>query len=425
MKPGGSPIVAWRYLTGRKTHSAVNAIAAVAVAGVAVATAAMICVMAVFNGFHSLLADRLDRMTPDVTVTPLTGKTIADGDSLAEVLGRLPGVALATPVVADNALALNAGHETPVQLRGVRAADYRRMTALDSILIGDSEPLEEIDREGFVDPETYEVTAPPANASASIGAASRAGINRLGTTITVFAPKRLGRVNMANPLNSFVVDSLKITSVYESEQSDFDENTIVTDIETVRGLFLYDTEATSVDIMAAPGTDASLLAARVKEAVGKGFKVRDRAEQHTVSFRMVNVEKWMSFLLLAFILVIASFNIISTLSMMVVEKEDSMRTLRALGMSRRGIGGVFAWESLFVTLAGGLGGILLGCGLCLAQQKWGFIHLAGNPEELVVKAYPVALQWGDIAATLLPLAAVGLLCAAVSASFARSRLGRD
>ncbi|MDE7159758.1 MAG: ABC transporter permease [Muribaculaceae bacterium] len=425
MKPGVSPVIAWRYLTGRKTHSAVNAIAAVAVAGVAVATAAMICVMAVFNGFHSLLTERLDRMTPDISLTPKTGKTIADGDSLAEALGSIPGVALATPVVADNALALYCGHETPVRLRGVRVADYRRMTALDSILIGDSAPLEEVDRTAEVDPDTYEVTAPPANASASIGAASRAGIDRLGATITIFAPKRIGRVNMANPLNSFVVDSLTVTSIYEAQQNDFDENSIITDIETVRGLFLYDTEATSVDVMALPGTDVSRLAGSIREATGGKWHVRDRAEQHTLSFRMVNVEKWMSFLLLAFILVIASFNIISTLSMMVVEKEDSMRTLRALGMSRRGVGGVFAWESLFVTLAGGLGGIILGCVLCLAQQKWGLIHLAGNPDELVVKAYPVALQWSDIGAAFLPLVAIGVVCALISAAFARSRLGDD
>lgn len=422
MRPGVSPIIAWRYLTGRKSHSAVNAIAAVAVAGVAVATAAMICVMAVFNGFHSLLADRLDRMTPDVSITPYTGKTIANGDSLADAISRLPGVALATPVVADNALVLYNGHETPVLLRGVEPEAYRRMTALDSIMIGDSAPLVEADREGEVDPDTYEMSAPAANASASIGAASRAGIDRIGAVLTIFAPKRIGRVNMANPLSSFVVDSLEVTSVYESEQSDFDENTIITDLATVRGLFLYDAEATSVEVMASPGTDSSALAATIRETVGDRWRVRDRAEQHALSFRMVNVEKWMSFLLLAFILVIASFNIISTLSMMVVEKEDSMHTLRALGMSGRGIGGVFAWESLFVTIAGGAGGIILGCALCLAQQKWGFIHLAGNPDDLVVKAYPVALQWGDIAATLVPLSAVGALCAIISASFARTRL---
>lgn len=424
MRSGVSPVIAWRYLTGRKSHSAVNSIAAVAVAGVAVATAAMICVMAVFNGFHSVLADRLDRMTPDVSVTPIEGKTIADGDSLAAVLSRLPGVAMATPVVTDNALALYNGHETPVLLRGVRPDEYRHITALDSILIGESVPLEEADRTESVDPDTYQVTALPANASASIGSASRAGIDHIGAVLTIFAPKRVGRVNMSNPLSSFVVDSLVVTSVYQSEQSDFDENTIITDLNTVRSLFLYDTEATSVEVMAAPGTDVSKLAAHIREVTGGGCRVRDRAEQHTVSFRMVNVEKWMSFLLLAFILIIASFNIISTLSMMVVEKEESMRTLRAMGMSRRDVGGIFAWESLLVTFAGGSGGIILGCALCLAQQKWGFIHFAGNPDDLLVRAYPVALQWGDVGATLLPLAVIGTVCAAVAASFAHSRIDK-
>ncbi len=409
--------IAWRWLFGRKSHSAIGAIAAVAVAGVAVATAAMICVMAVFNGFHDLLQERLDRMSPDVAVLPLSGKTIADADSLAEALAALPGVALATPTLTEQALLLHDGRESPVTLKGVRVADYRRMTSLDSILLDGSVPLE---APAPVDAETGE-GGDAAPASLSVGAAMRVGVGSVGARLTVFAPKRVGRVNLSNPLSSFMVDSLLCTSVFESQQSDLDDNTVVTDLERVRSLLMYDTEGSAVEVMAAPGTDPTSLAEAIRDATGGRWDVRDRARQRMAEFRMVNVEKWMSFLLLSFILVIASFNIISTVSMMVVDRQEVMRTLLALGMSRRRVGGVFAWESLLVTLCGGAAGMALGSLLCLAQQTWGLVRLNGDPSSLVVSAYPVHLMWGDLLATLLPLAAVGVICAMIGAGFARSR----
>lgn len=404
--------IAWRYLFGRKSHSAVGAIAAVAVAGVAVATAAMICVMAVFNGFHDLLQVRLDRMSPDVAILPAAGKTIEAGDSLAEAVARIPGVALATPTLTDQALLLNEGREMPVMLKGVRPAEYRRLTALDSILLDGSVPLQ------AAPPEPGE----PAPVSMSVGAAMRSGVASAGAALTVFAPKRVGRVNLSNPLSSFMVDSLVVTSVFEAQQSALDDNTVITDLERVRELLMYDTEASAIEVMATPGTDPVVLAGRIREATGDRWIVRDRAAQRVTEFRMVNVEKWMSFLLLSFILVIASFNIVSTLSMMVIDKQGAMRTLLAMGMSRRRVGGVFAWESALVTLCGGVAGIVTGSLLCLAQQTWGLIRLGGDPSTLIVSAYPVHLLPTDILAALVPLVVIGGACAGVAAAFARSRV---
>lgn len=422
-------LIAWRYLFGRKSHSAVSAIAAVAVAGVAVATAAMICVMAVFNGFHHMLTVRMDRMTPDVMVTPAHGKMISDGDSLALALAKVEGVALATPTLSENALVICNGRETPVLLKGVVPGEFRKITALDSLMLGNGTPLIAADREDpfLTDDDGYPVDfeTPPANASLSIGAASRTGVTRTGEVLTLFAPKRTGRMNPANPLNSFVVDSLLATSVYESEQRDFDDNMIITDISTVRNLFMYDTEASAVEVAAGHGTDAADLAGRIARTVGPGYVVRDRERMHEISFRMVNVEKWMSFLLLAFILVIASFNIISTVSMIVIDKQQAMRTMRSLGMTRRSVGRVFAWESALVTSLGAVCGILLGCALCLAQEKWGVIQLGSDPSQLMARAYPVDLRPLDIAAALVPVTAIGAVCAAVSAAFARSRMASD
>lgn len=328
--------MAWRYLRTPKSHSAVSAISIISVAGVAVATAAIICVLSVFNGFRGLLVEKLDILAPDVVVEPAAGKTFADADSVVGAISSLPGVKRAMASVTDNALAIIDGKEMPITLRGVYPEAYASYTAIDSIMAGGT-PLASLST---------------AEAAASAGVARQLGIYEPGTQMFIFAPRREGRVNMANPMASFVTDSLEIADVFQAMQSDYDEKTVICDISAARRLFQYDTEATSVEVQAKPGTDPARLAQDIADALGDKAIVKDRFRQQDTNFRMVSVEKWITFLLLIFILVIASFNIISTLCMLIIEKQQSMTTLSALGMTRRDIGKTFWWESLFVTQIG-------------------------------------------------------------------------
>ena len=397
--------MAWRYLRARKSHSAVTAIARVSVAGVAVATAAIVCVLSVFNGFREVLAGRLDRMSPDVMVSPASGKTFADGDSLAAAVSTVDGVAIAMPMVADNALALAGSSEMPVRLLGVDPAAYRRITSLDSIMLdGGKAPL-----------------AGSREAAAAVGTASQLALYEQGTPILLFAPRREGRVNLANPAASFISDSVALSGVYRADRSEVDANTMVCDIEVARMLFQYDAEATEVLVKAAPGLAPEALAGRIRDRLGKGYVVKDRLQQQAMDFRMIEIEKWVTFLLLFFILVIASFNIVSTLAMLVVEKQKSMLVMRAVGMPYSLIGRVFWWESVFVTVAGGIAGLALGVILSLLQEHFGLIRLAGDPSAMIVSAYPVALQWGDVALAFAPVALIGLAAAWVASRFARTR----
>lgn len=400
-------------MRSRQSHSAIRAISAVAVCGVAVATAAIICVLSVFNGFREIIGDRLDSLAPDVMVTPAKGKVFADADSLATVLKDVKGVATATPSLTDNALALYRGHEMPVTLKGVDFTAWRRVTAIDSIIVdGGKVPSQPEDAEGYP------------QAVFSIGAAAQLGLSPEAARVLLFSPRRVGRVNLANPAGSFVADSVSVAAIYQADQSDYDGNMVVAGLDAVRTLFQYDgAEASAVEVAAAPGTTPETLAARITDRLGdpSRYVVRDRARQQEVNFRMVSIEKWVTFLLLFFILVIASFNIVSTLCMAVIEKDRSMQTMRALGMTRRAVGRVFWWESIYVTLAGGLAGITIGVALCLLQQRFGLIKLAADPGELIVSAYPVRLLGRDILATLVPVGAVGLLTAAVASLFARQR----
>lgn len=401
------PRIAWRYLRAPKSHSAVSAIAAVSVVGVAVATAAIICVLSVFNGFRSLLVEKLDIMAPDVEVTPARGKVFADADSLAAAVASVEGVESVMPTVTDNALAIVDSREMPVTLKGIDPALYASHTTIDSIIMGGSRIAD----------------LPPDRAVVSIGVARQLGIYETGVPMLVFAPRREGRVNMANPMASFLTDSVEVADVFQAMQSDYDEKTVICDISLARRLFQYDTEATSLEVKTRPGADTRAVAEAVARKIGPQAEVKDRFRRQEINFRMVSIEKWVTFLLLIFILVIASFNIISTLCMLIIEKQQSVATLSALGMGRRRIGAVFWWESIYVTLIGGFSGIILGLILCLIQQHFGIIKFAGDPGSLVIPAYPVRVEGTDILWALLPVMAVGLFTASVAAAFARSRTG--
>lgn len=400
--------IAWRYLISKKSHSAVGAISVVSISGMAVATAAIICVLSVFNGFRQTITDRLDNLTSDILVQPAKGKVFEDADSISAQIGSLPGVASATPVLGDNALAICNSQEMPVFLKGVTGFSTSKRTDA-----------------AFLKSAIYKSDNPDSiggiPAYLSIGAAAGLGA-RPDSRILLFAPRREGRLNIANPAASFITDSVTATVIFQTNRSETDQNTIVTDIETVRELLQYDGEASSIEIETVKGANISSVISTLKKDLGAGFLVKDRLEQQEINFRMISIEKWITFLLLFCILVIASFNIISSLTMLVLDKEKSIGTLRALGFSRKGIGNIFFWQSIFVTALGGISGIILGVTLTLIQQTSGIIHLQGDPDSLLVAAYPVQLQAPDILVTLVPIFLIGLFTAILTSQFARSRI---
>ncbi len=398
--------IAWRYLRAPKSHSAVSAISLVSVVGVAVATAAIICVLSVFNGFRSILSDKLDILAPDVMVSPSQGKTFADGDSLATVIAAIPGVEMALPAVVDNALAIVDAREMPITLRGVDYNRYPAITRVDSIITG-GRTLASLGEKEVV---------------ASVGVARQLGFYNGDVPMLIFAPKREGRVNLANPMASFLTDSVNVADIFQAMQTEYDENNVICDINVARDLFQYDTEATTIEVKAKPGTDVASLGTEISRRLGPDVTVKDRYRQQEMNFRMVEIEKWVTFLILIFILVIASFNIISTLCMLVLEKQQSMSTLLALGMSRRRIGSVFWWESMYVSLTGGISGVAVGLILCLLQQHFGLIRLGGDPATLVIQAYPVKVEFMDIIYSMIPVIIIGICTAWTAAAFARSRL---
>lgn len=381
-----------------------GAISAVSVCAMAVATAAIICVLSVFNGFRNEIGARLDTLAPDVIITPAKGKVFSNAAQLADSVSGIDGVSLATVTLTDNALIICDTRELPVTLKGVTPSEYARVTGIKEHILEDGK--------WFADDAADDV------AVIAVGTASQSGA-LTESELLLFAPRRMGRVNLANPAASFLTDSVSVAGIYRTDQQEYDENGVFVTLATARKLLQYTDEASAIEVKAAPGVDAESLSEKIAKVMGENYLVRDRARQQETNFRMVAIEKWVSYLLLFFILAIASFNLISSLSMLVLEKEQSLSTLVAIGMSRKRIGAIFAWESIYVSLIGGISGVLLGILLCLGQENFGWIKL--HPESPDSIPYPVEVIWTDVIATLIPVLIIGAITAIVTAQFAARR----
>lgn len=399
--------IAWRYLVAKKGHQAVNIISIVAVCGVVVATAALICVLSVFNGFRGLIMGRLAMLDPQIAITATVGKTVDDADSIISAVEDLPGVERAVPVIEDQALAIYAQLQMPVRLKGV-PDDYNTMNDMDSVIVdGEWKLRDQVSR--------YAV--------AGAGPAIRLMVRPdfLGM-VRLYAPQRQGRVNIANPMGAFRQDSLFVSGIFQLQQNSYDADLIYVPLEMARGLFDYDTQATQIEVKLSPGTSESQVMKAIGQALGSGYQVKNRLMQQREAYRLVNIEKWMAFLLLAFILIIATFNVISTLSLLIIEKDSSIATLRALGANDSQISRIFVLQGWLITLVGAITGVIAGLILCLCQQQFGWLRLSGDPANMIISAYPVQVQGTDVLITLALVAAVGLLTSMVTALIMRHRL---
>lgn len=395
--------IALRYLFSRKSHNVVNVISRISVAGVAVATAAIVCVLSVFNGFTQLTASRLSKIDPDLRIEPATGKTIAGADSLAAALAaRTELFAAAAPVVEERALAMYGSRQLPVRIKGVPDG-YDSIVEIDDVII-DGEFL---DHDGDYDCATMSV-------GVAISLNARPGYF---DKLTIFTPRRTGRINAAMPMSALRTDTLLLSAVYEVEQSEYDTDRIILPIRSARRLLDYTTEAQAIELRLAPGVTITEAKRALADLPADRFVVKDRLMQQDNSFKMIAVEKWITFAMLAFILVIASFNVISTMSMLIIEKEDNISTLQALGAAPSMISWIFLLEGWLISLIGGAAGIILGTLLCIAQQAGGFIKLNGDPSQLSVTAYPVSLQITDLVAVALLVAATGLLIGLIASRY--------
>lgn len=395
--------IALRYLLSKKSHGAVNIISVISMAGVAVATVAIVCVLSVFNGFSDLAGSRLSVIDPELKVIPAQGKVISNADSLAAAVGAVKGVENAVPTITEQALAISGGRQMAVTMRGV-PHNYLAVTPVQTALIdgrfdlmADSTPM------GVL----------------SVGTAIRLAVRpESEAPLALYVPRRTGRVNPSNPMSAFRSDSIGVAGVYEIDESEKDESTLIIPLATARKLLEFDRQASAIEISAVQGNDLAKVQAAVQAVCGDAYRVLDRMQQEEQSFRMIAIEKWITFIMLAFILLIASFNVISTLSMLMLEKAPDMATLRALGARQSMVRAIFVWEGWLISVLGGLAGIVIGVLLCLAQQTFGLIKLNGDASQLSVTVYPVRVAPMDLLAVFALIILTSLLISLVTARFA-------
>lgn len=396
--------IALRYLFSRKSHAAVNVLSYISMAGVAIAATAMVIVLSVFNGFFDFTAERVSHFSAPLSVTPTSGKVIANADSLAEVICAVAGVAKASPVVTERAFAVAGEHQAPLVLCGI-SPDGVTAEALPALTIDGNPVL------------LYEEARLPNTAISSIGIAnSLRAFPAIPVNVRVYEPRRNARINPANPLGAFRCDSIVVTAVYRTDQNKFDNEYMFVALEFARNLLGYDTEATSIEIDVAEGADIEQVREDVYKVIGtSSFVLADSMEQQQDAFRMINVEKWITLLMLIFILVVATFNVLAIMSIMIIEKRGNSEVLASLGATRGMNAGVFGWLSMLITTIGGVIGVVIGVALSLLQQCFGFIKLvADDPTKLSIEAYPVSVAVGDIVIVIGVVVGIGSLTALVT-----------
>lgn len=395
--------IALRYLFSRKSHAAVNVLSYISMAGVAIAATAMVIVLSVFNGFYDFTAQKISRFSAPLVVTPVEGKTIADADSLTSVIAAAEGVASAAPTITERAFAVAGDRQAPLVICGIAPEGITARSLPEGTI--DGTPMLVYDDEEL-----------PNTAISSVGVANTLrAFPSIPVDVRIYEPRRHSRVNPANPLAAFRCDSVVITAVYRIDQNEFDNEYLFVPLQFARNLLGYTTEASAIEIDATAGTDISRLRDRLSKLIGPSYKVADRMEQQHDAFRMINVEKWITLVMLTFILVVATFNVLAIMSIMIIEKRGNSAILASLGATSGTIAGIYGWLSMLITTIGGIVGIIFGVALSLLQQCFGFIKLgADDPSQLSIDAYPVSVAASDIAVVAAVIIGIGFLTALIT-----------
>ena len=363
----------------------------------------MVIVLSVFNGFYDFTAQKISRFSAPLVVTPVEGKTIADADSLTSVIAAAEGVASAAPTITERAFAVAGDRQAPLVICGI-APEGITARSLPEVTIDGTPMLV------YVDAEL------PNTAISSVGVANTLrAFPSIPVDVRIYEPRRHSRVNPANPLAAFRCDSVVITAVYRIDQNEFDNEYLFVPLQFARNLLGYTSEASAIEIDATSGTDISRLRDRLIKLLGPSYKVADRMEQQHDAFRMINVEKWITLVMLTFILVVATFNVLAIMSIMIIEKRGNSAILASLGATAGTIAGIYGWLSMLITTIGGIVGIIFGVALSLLQQCFGFIKLgADDPSQLSIDAYPVSVAASDIAIVAAVIIGIGFLTALIT-----------
>jgi ABC-type lipoprotein release transport system permease subunit len=399
--------IARRYLFAKKSHNAINVISLISVFGIAVATIALVCALSVYNGFSSVVEKTFNAFDPELQIIPAQGKVFDSTDPKIEQIKKLPAIAFTSESLEENALIKFADRQEPILLKGV-SPEFERQADINKLIIDGKFAL----REGDVDSGVI-----------GVGVAMFLGV-RAGfiDPVELYIPKRNERINLANPSTAFTQSEAFVAGVFEMNQQKYDDQVLIVSIDLVRELLRYENEISSLDIKIKEGYDISKVHSQIKAILDDRFIVKDRFEQQEDTFKMVNMEKWVTFLILSIILLIAVFNIIGSLTMLIIEKDEDIKIMKSLGANNQFITRIFLLEGWLITLVGAILGLVIGLIICLLQQYFGLLKLGSTPGAFVIDAYPVSVRFTDIVVIFITVNIIGFLAVLYPVNNLRKRL---
>ena len=390
--------IARRYLFSKKSHSAINIVSLISVCGVAVGTMALVVVLSVYNGFRGVIEGLFSNFDPQIRIESAEGKYFQP-DSVQKVL-QMAEVDLYSYVIQENALLKFKDKQLPVTVKGVDS-NYDTLTHISDIMVRGEFSLHE---------GNFKKAVTGATLASNIGS----GVYILDPII-LYAPVREGKISMLRPDKSFHEELVYPAGSFLVRQEKYDNTLIIVPIEVARSLFEYGTEVTSVDIKLKDGVSERRFIKEAQKMLGAGYEVNDRYAQQQDFYRMMEVEKWITYLILMFILMIAIFNIIGSLSMLMIEKQEDVKILSNLGMRRRDIFRIFLGEGALITISGVAVGIILGLLICWLQAEFGIVTM-GSAGSFIVNAYPVEVKALDVLVIFVTVSILGFVSSAYPAS---------
>ena len=387
--------IAGRYLFAKKSHNVINIISAISAIGMAVGTAALIIILSVYNGFDSLIRSMMSNVEPDLLITPATGKTFIPDDSTFDWIYDQPSVKNMCCVLEEQVFISYDGKQSLARAKGV---DW---------VYEEESPLKDHMSDGEFKLHRGDVPL----AAVGAGLAYELGISpRFLAPIEIYFPTRTGRISLANPAAS--IESVRVyPSGLFSVNNDVDAELLIVPIEKMQELLEYENEVSAVELRLtedSPKDELKRLQKEIGARLGPGFRVKDRFQQNESLYKMMKYEKAAIFMILIFVIIIIAFNIFGSLTMLIIEKEEDIRTLRSMGAQESLIRKIFVLEGWFISLAGLAGGLVIGVGFAALQQAFGIIKMPGH---FVVQAYPIILSWSDILLTAVGVAVIGYLIA--------------
>lgn len=384
--------IAKRYLFAKKSHNVINIITLVSVFGVMIGAMALVVILSVFNGFERLILSLFNAFNPDLEISLVEGKTFSMDHFPVEELQNIPGVVLYSEVLDETALITYLDRQHLITMRGV-SESFRDITGIDTLLVEGEFILEKGDSDYLI-------------LGQGVSYFLDANINDLLNPLTMYIPKK-GRTLSLQPMQAFNATSNYASGVF-GIQSEFDLEYVLVPIRLARQLLDSDNEVTSIAVHVDKQYNNKKVQDEIEQLIGADYVVKNRFQQQAFLYKVMRSEKWAIFLILAFILVIAAFNVVGSLTMLVLEKRKDIDILHSLGASKKQIRQVFLLEGVMISLGGALAGIALGAVICWLQIRFGLITIQAEG-SFIIDAYPVVMKAMDFVLVVITVFFIGLL----------------